>query len=128
MGRTGAHHADLHAFFQHAVAHAHQHDHAKIGIIPGIHQQRGQRRRPVTGRRRQFVDKRFEHVFDADTGLGRYRDRFGCIEPDHVLDLLADLFGFRRGQIDLVEHGNDLVISLDREIGIGQCLRFDTLG
>ena len=41
---VGRHHADLLALLQFAVDDAHQHDDAEIGVVPGIDQQRLQRR------------------------------------------------------------------------------------
>ena len=50
------------------------------------------------------------------------------IEPDHVLDLLLDLVGLGRRQVDLVEHRHDLVIVVERLVDIGERLRLDALG
>ena len=74
------------------------------------------------------MNQSFEHFLDADTGLRRDADRFRCIEPDDVLDFLAHLFRFRCGQVNLVQYRDDLVIGFDRKIGVGQRLRFDSLG
>ena len=51
----------------------------------------------------------------------------GRVDADHVLDLLANALGLGRGQIDLVEDGDDLVIVVDREVGIRERLRLDAL-
>ena len=49
------HHADLLAHLQHAVEHPHQHHHAEVGVVPGVDQQRLQRRGLVALGRRQAV-------------------------------------------------------------------------
>ena len=49
------------------------------------------------------------------------------IEPDHILDLLADALGLGGRQVDLVEDRDDLVIVVDRLIDIGERLRLDAL-
>src|SRR5665213_886680 len=50
--RVDADHADAPAYFQHAVDHAHQHHHAEIDVVPGVHQQRLERRIAVAFGRR----------------------------------------------------------------------------
>ncbi len=68
-----------------------------------------------------------QHVVDAETGLRGDHQRIGGIETDHILDLPLDLVGFRRGQVDLVQHRHDLVPGIERMVDICQCLRLDTL-
>ena len=51
----------------------------------------------------------------------------GRVDADHVLDLLAHALGVGRRQVDLVEDRDDLVVDLDRVIGVGQRLRLDAL-
>jgi hypothetical protein len=57
---------------------------------------------------------------DGDAVLGR--------EPQHLLDLLGDLDRAGRGQVDLVEDGDELEVLLDREVGVHDGLRLDALG
>jgi hypothetical protein len=40
-------------------------------------------------RRRQLGDDGFQHVVDADAGLGRDHHGLGRVEADDLLDLLA---------------------------------------
>ena len=49
------------------------------------------------------------------------------VEADDVLDLPLGFVGLRAGQIDLVDDRDDLEVVLDREVGVGQRLRFDPL-
>ena len=127
IGRVGAHHADALALLQHAVDDAHQHDDAEIGVVPAIDQQRLQRRRAVALGRRQARDDRLQHLRHVQAGLGRNHDRVRGVDADHVLDLLLDLVGLGRRQVDLVEHRHDLVAGVDRVIDVGQRLRLDAL-
>jgi hypothetical protein len=53
--------------------------------------------------------------------------RTARVEADDFLDLALCLFGLRPRQIDLVDDRDDLQVVLDREIGVGQRLRLDTL-
>ena len=50
-----------------------------------------------------------------------------AVEADDVRNLAPRLLRLRAGQIDLVDDGNDLEVVLDREIGVGERLRFDAL-
>ena len=124
----GPHHADLHALLELAVDDAHQHDDAEIGVVPGIDEQRLQRRVGVALRRRQPRDDRLQHLVDALAGLGGDRHRVGGVEADDVLDLLLDPLRLGRRQVDLVEDRDDLVVVVDRLIDVGERLRLDALG
>ena len=127
IGGVGAHHADALALLHHAVDDAHQHDDAEIDVVPAVDQQRLQRRVAVALRRRQARDDGFQHVGDAEAGLGRDHHRVGGVDADHVLDLLLDLVGLGGGQVDLVEDRHDLVIGVERLIDVGERLRLDAL-
>ena len=70
---------------------------------------------------------RFQHLVNAETGLGRDHHRVGRIDADHVLDLLLDLFGFRGRQVDLVQDRHDLMAGVERVVDIGERLRLDAL-
>ena len=127
IGGVGAHHADALALFHHAVDDPDQHHDAEIDVVPAVDQQRLQRGVAVALRRRQPVDDGFQHVVDAEAGLGRNHHRVGGIDADHVLDLLLDLVGFGGGQVDLVEDRHDLVAGVERMIDVGERLRLDAL-
>ena len=53
--------------------------------------------------------------------------RVVAVEADDVRDLAPRLFRLRARQIDLVDDRDDLEVVLDREIGVGERLRFDAL-
>ena len=44
-----------------------------------------------------------------------------------MLDLLANAIRFGRGQIDFVDHRNDFQVVVQRQIGVGERLRFHSL-
>ena len=77
--------------------------------------------------RRQAVTIASSTSGTFEPGLGRDQDRVGGVEPDHVLDLLLDLVGLGRRQVDLVEHRHDLVVVVDRLVDVGERLRLDAL-
>ena len=110
-----------------AIDHPHQHHHSEIGVVPGIDEQRLERRAALAFGRRQALHDGLQHLGDAIAGLGRDFDAMRGIEPDHVLDLLAHPLGLRRRQVNLVEDRHDLVIVVDRLIDIGERLGLDPL-
>ena len=73
------------------------------------------------------VDDRLEDLGDADARFGGGEDRVVGGDADDVLDLLLHLVGLGGGQVDLVDHGHDLMIMLDRLIDVGERLRLDAL-
>jgi hypothetical protein len=72
-------------------------------------------------------DDRLENVGDPGPFLCAREDRAAAVEADDVLELAFALFRLRARQIDLVDDRNDLEIVVDRKVGIGEGLRFNTL-
>ncbi len=125
--RTGGHHAHALAAPQAAVLHPDQRHYAEIRVVPAIDQQRLERCLGIALRRRQAGDEGFQHLVDIEPGLGADHHRVGCVQPDHLLDLLAHPLGLGGGEVDFVEHRHDLVAGLDRLVDIGERLRLDAL-
>ena len=59
--------------------------------------------------------------------LGAGQDRIGGVQADHLLDLLADALRLGRREIDLVDDRNDFEIVVQRQVGVGERLRFHAL-
>ena len=127
VGGAGLHHPHLLARAQAPVEHPHQHDDAEIGVVPGVDQQRLQRRVLVALGRRQAVDDGLEHFVDAQARLGRGLDGVGGVDADDVLDLLAHPVRLGGRQVDLVQDRDDLVVVVQRLIDVGQGLGLDAL-
>ncbi len=72
-------------------------------------------------------DDGFQHILDADAGLGRNVHGLCGINADHFLDLLLDALRLGSGQVDLVQHNHDFMVVVDGLIDIGQRLRFHAL-
>ena len=85
------HQPDLHARPDHAVDHADDDDDAAVGVVPGVEDQRFERRVRVAGGRRQALDDRFENLGHAEALLGAGENRAGAVEADDVLDLTPAL-------------------------------------
>ena len=121
------HHADAGALLERPVNHANEDDDAEIGVVPGVDEERFKRRGLIALGRGQALDDRLEHKIDVEPSLGR--DRYGVrsVEADYVLDLLLDPIRLRGRQVDLVEHGHDLMAGVEGVIDVGQRLRLDPL-
>ena len=126
--RPRSHRLDAGALFEAAVDDPHQHDDAEIGIVPTVDQKRLQRRVDIALGRGQALHDGFEHALDVEAGLGRDLDGFRSVEPDHVLDLLADALRFGGRKIDLIQDRHDLMAGVERLVDVGERLRLDTLG
>jgi hypothetical protein len=127
MARAPRHEGDLLPLLQHARHHAHEDDDAQIRIIPAVDEHRLQRRvgSPFGAGIRSTIASRISSMPMPD--LAEARMALRRVQPDDVLDLLADLFGLGGGQIDLVDDRHDLMIMLDRLIDVGERLRFHAL-
>ena len=122
------HQPDLHARPDHAVDHADDDDHAAVGVVPGVEDQRLERRVGIAGAAAAgdaTIASRISATPVPIFALARMR--VVAVEPDDLLDLAARLFGLRARQIDLVDDRDDLEVVLDREVGVGQRLRLDAL-
>ena len=81
----------------------------------------------IAHRRRQPRDDRLENLVDAGPFLGAREDRAARIEADDLLDLPPGFVRLRAREIDLVDDRDDLEGVLDREVRVGQRLRFHAL-
>ena len=123
----GLHQANLLPGPHDAVDDAHEDDDAAIGVVPGVEDQRLERRVGIPVGRRQPVDDRLEDLRDAAALLRAREDGVLRVEADDLLDLAPDLLRLRAGQIDLVDDRDDLEVVLDREVHVRERLRLDTL-
>ena len=125
--RPGAHEADLLALADGAVLDPDQGDDAEVGVVPAVDDQRLEHGAGIARGCRQAVDDGLQDLVDAEPGLGRDHQGVGGVETNDVLDLLLDPVGLGRRQVDLVEHGHQFEVGVDRLVGVGQRLRLDPL-
>ena len=126
--RPGGHHQAPLAPGQLAVHHPDVGDHAPVGVVHRVEDQRPGRRVRVAGGRRDLRDHGVQQVGHALAGLGR--------DPEHVRRLAADdagqflgvLLRLGGGQVDLVQHRDQVQVGLERQVQVGQRLRLDPLG
>ncbi len=107
--------------------HARQNHDSAVGIEPRIEDQSLQLVGGAPLGRRHVLDDRLQHLGHADAGLGADAERVGSVQADGALDHLLGARDVSAGQIDFVDDGNDLQSVVDRNVGVGQCLRFDAL-
>ena len=68
-----------------------------------------------------------EQGLDALAGLSRHPQAVVGFAADEVRELGGVLVGLGSGQVDLVQHGDDVQVVLEREVEVGQGLRLDAL-
>ena len=69
-----------------------------------------------------------EQVGDTLTCLARYPQDVARLAADDVRDLAGVAVGVGGGQVDFVEHRNDVQVAVERQVQVGQRLRLDALG
>jgi hypothetical protein len=124
---AGRHHQAALARREHAVDDAHVRDDAAVGVVHAVENHRPGRRVRVADRVRHFMHDVVEQLGDTLTGLGAdAQNRLG-IAADDVSDLGGVLLRLCCRQVDLVEHGDDVQVVLEREVEVGEGLRLDSL-
>jgi hypothetical protein len=102
-------------------------DHAAVGVVVGVEDQGPQRRLGIAVRRGQALDDGLEQLVDALTRLRRHPQHLVRRPSHHRGKLGGDAIGVGGGEIDLVDHRDDLQILLDGHIGVGQRLGLHAL-
>jgi len=125
---AGAHEAHHVAQFHPAVHHTEEHHHALVAVVPGVEDQGLEGGVQIAARRGQTVDDGFQHGVHAQTGLGGHGQGVGAVQADGFLDLFLDAVHLGAGQVDLVQHGHDLVVVVQGQIDVGQGLGLHALG
>ena len=74
------------------------------------------------------MNHRLENGIDVDTGLGADLGRVLGRDADNLFNFVLHPLRISRRQVNLVDHGENLKIVVQREIGVGQRLRLDALG
>ena len=124
----GCHHQDVVARAHGAVHHADIDNDAFVAVIVGVENQRLQRSVRVAGGSGDVGDNALEHLFDVESGFSGDARCIQRRDPDDVLNLMADHIGVGTGQVDLVDHRNDLQVVFNGKVGVGKGLCLDALG
>ena len=121
------HEADMLPLAHGPLHHAHQNDDAAVRVEPRVEDEGLEGRIGIAFGGRKPVHDRFQHFFHALAGLGAHGDGIGRIQPNGLLNVFLGAQDVGRGQVDLVDHGNDLEAVMDGEIGVGERLRLHAL-
>jgi hypothetical protein len=105
----------------------HQRHHTEVVVVPGVDDQRLQRRIGGPFRRRDPPHQFLQQVRNALSGLGRDPDGVRGLDPDHVLDLGRDPVGVGGRQVDLVQHRHHFEALVDCGVAIRHALGLDAL-
>ena len=106
---------------------ARQHNHAAVGIKPGVKNQRLQPVFRIPFGRRHTLHDFFQNIGHALAGLGADQNGVRGVETHCPFDHFLRTLDIGAGQVNLVDDGNNFQTVVDGEIGIGQRLRFHAL-
>ena len=111
-----------------AVNDTHVRHHTAVGVVDRIEDHRPGRGVGVTGRRRHFTHDVVEQVGHALASLAGNPQHIAGFAADDVGDLGGVAVRVGGGQVDLVEHRDDVQVAVQRQIEVGQRLGLDALG
>jgi hypothetical protein len=126
--RAAGHHANGLALADGTLHDAEQHHHAHVGVVLAVEYQRPQRRLGVALGGGHVLHHVLQYGVDVDAQLGGDLRGLQRGQADDVLHLLLGLQGVGGGQVDLVEHRQDLQIVVHGKIRVGQRLGLHALG
>ncbi len=125
--RAGRHEQDLAVPADAPVDEAHEDDDAPVVVILAVKDQRLQRRLRIPGGGRDVLHDIVQNRVDVDARLGGDLRRVLGGDADDLLDLVLHPLGLGGGQVDLVDHGQDLQVVIQGQIGVGQGLGLHAL-
>ncbi len=106
---------------------AHVGDHPAIGVVERIEDEGARLGILGPAGRRDPVDDRLEDLLDPDAGLAAGEDGLLGGNGENVLELARAKLEIRTGQVDLVDHRDDLELLGESQVGIGHGLRLNPL-
>ena len=127
VDHAGRHHLDPVAVRELAVDHPDVGDHAPVGVVDRVEDQRARRSVRVPDRRRRLEHDLVEQLLHAHAGLGgdlQYVGRVAADDPGQLGGVLLGLCGW---QVDLVEHRDDVQVGAQGQVEVRQRLRLDPL-
>ena len=127
LGPRG-HQADGGAPLHRALHNAAENDHALVGVVDGVENQRLKGSLGITRGGRNLLHDGLQHRLHVLAGLGGNPGRVAGVQADHVLDLSRHVVRLGAGQIHLVDHGKYVQIVVQGQVHVGQSLGLDALG
>ena len=125
--RAGGHHHGSLAPGQAAVDHPDVGDHAAVGVVDRVEDERPRRGVRVAVRGGDLADDLVQQVLDALPGLGGDPQHLGGIDADDPGEFGGVAVRLRGREVDLVQHRDDLQVGAQRQVQVGQRLRLDAL-
>ena len=124
---AGEHHPDPLPGADVAVDDADVGDHAAVGVVHRVEDQRAGRGGRVADRGGHLAHDHVEQVGHALAGLGTDPQHVVGVAADDVRDLGRVPLRLRGRQVDLVQYRDDVQVVLQRQVQVGQRLRLDAL-
>ncbi len=121
------HHADFHARLERAFDNADVVDHAAVGIVNGVKDERLERLAGVAFGGRDFIDNLVEHLFHVEARLGRNARNLVRIVTEQITHELGYMVGLCSRKVYFVQNRNDRKVVFDSEVEVRERLGFDTL-
>ncbi len=125
--RTRCHHQAALAGGQATIDHADVGDDAPVGVVDRVEDQRPRRGLRVTGGRRDVLHDGVQEFGHTLARLGRDPEHFGRVAADDPCQLTRVGVRLGGGQVDLVEDRDDPQVGVERQVQVGEGLRFDSL-
>ena len=126
LGAAG-HQADGLARLERALGEPDVDDHALVGVVVAVEDEALDGLRGIALGRWDAGDDGLEDLGHAGPVLGAREDDLLARDRQHVLQLVHDRLGVRGRQVDLVEDRDEGEALADREVDVGERLRFDAL-
>ncbi|CKS39926.1 Uncharacterised protein [Mycobacterium tuberculosis] len=127
MGGAGGHHHDALTGADLAVDDADVGHHSAVDVVNGVENHCAGRCLGVALRGRHLSDHLVEQVGHAFAGFAGHPQHLGRLAADDVCHLGGVTVRVGRGQVDLVEHRDDVQVAVQRQVEVRQRLRLDAL-
>ncbi len=124
----GGEHAQHVRGLERAFDHAHVRDDALVGVVMRVEDQRAQGDAVRVFGRRHTLDDGLQHLVHVQAVLGRDADDALGGHADQAGDVFGHFVGTGRGQVDLVDHGDNFQVRFESLVEVGQRLGLDALG
>jgi len=102
-------------------------DHAAVGVVVGVENQRGAARHVERLRRRDAFDHRFEQLGNPHPRFAGDAERLLAGQRQNLLHLLVAELEVGRRKVDLVDDRNHLEVLFERQVHVGHRLRLNAL-
>ena len=103
-------------------------DHTAVGVVDGVEDQCPRRPFGVPDRGGNLGDDLVQQLGNTDAGFRRNLEHLRLVAADDAGQFGGVFLRVRAGQVDLVEHRDDVKVGLQRQVQVGEGLRLDPLG